>query len=81
MTRDAVLETGPMCRCGARNTARVGDTSIRRCQVCDTHAVLRIYDGIAFLIPLPQVEDTNVRQTRSMGRPRRRPMVLLEVNR
>lgn len=41
---------GPMCRCGARNTARIGDSAlVRQCQDCGETYAYRLEDGL--LIP------------------------------
>lgn len=43
-------EYGPMCRCGARNTARIGDSAlVRQCQACGCTYRYLLKDGI--LIP------------------------------
>lgn len=42
---------GPMCRCGSRNTARIGDSALtRQCQSCGCTYAYRLKDGI--LVPL-----------------------------
>lgn len=40
----------PRCRCGSRNTARIGDSALtRQCQSCGQTYTYRLKDGI--LIP------------------------------
>lgn len=41
---------GPMCRCGSRNTARIGESALtRQCQACGETYRFKLRDGI--LVP------------------------------
>lgn len=41
---------GPACRCGSRNTARIGESALtRQCQACGQTYAYRLKDGL--LVP------------------------------
>ena len=47
---DFTMHGAPRCRCGSRNTARIGESAlVRQCQACGQTYAYRLKDGL--LIP------------------------------